>query len=52
MHTHFASGPTFIATGLNVLIFFSAWRLIWHHVAARSTSPLVQSLAAAALYQG
>ena len=52
MHTHFASGPSFIATGLNVLVFLTLWRLVWHHVAGRSTSPFVQSFATAALYQG
>lgn len=52
MHTHFASGPSFIATGLNVVIFLTLWRLVWHHVAANSKSQTMQTFATAALYQG
>lgn len=51
MHTHFASGPHFVTTGLNVLIFLTLWRLVWHHVAANSKGSTVNALASAALYQ-
>lgn len=51
MHTHFSSGTTMIANGLNVVIFLGFWRLVWLHV-AKSQNPTLQALAGAALFQG
>ncbi len=51
MHTHHGSGQMFLATGLNVLLFLTFWRLAWHAVASRSKSPMVQALAKAAFAQ-
>ena len=51
MHTHHGSGQMFLANGLNVLLFLTFWRLAWHFVASRTSSPTVQSLAKAAFVQ-
>lgn len=51
MHTHHGSGQMFLANGLNVLLFLTFWRLAWHAVASRTSSPTVHALARAAFVQ-
>ncbi len=51
MHVHHGSGQMFIATGLNVLLFLTVWRLAWHYLATKVPHPAVQSLARAAFVQ-
>lgn len=41
----------FIANGLNILLFLTFWRLVWHYVASKTKSPAVQAIAKAAFVQ-
>ena len=50
MHTHFASGTSMIMTGLNVLLFLTFWKLVWH-AAARTGNPTLKALSGAAFFQ-
>lgn len=41
----------FLTTGLNVLLFLTFWRIGWHAVASRTSSPTLHALARAAFVQ-